>query len=60
MNFSFIFLDTCWAYAGCYDVSKLNELRKLDADIEGHPTPRLSFVDVATGSLGQVKPLTKF
>ena len=28
-------------------------LRKLDSDLEGHPTPRLDFVDVATGSLGQ-------
>jgi hypothetical protein len=30
-------------------------LRKITSNIEGHPTPRLSFVDVATGSLGQVK-----
>src|SRR5207237_4635615 len=28
-------------------------LRQIDSDLEGHPTPRLSFVDVATGSLGQ-------
>jgi transketolase N-terminal domain/subunit len=28
-------------------------LRKIDSDLEGHPTPRLNFVDVATGSLGQ-------
>jgi transketolase len=28
-------------------------LRKIDSDLEGHPTPRLPFVDVATGSLGQ-------
>src|SRR5256885_11724598 len=27
--------------------------RQLGSDLEGHPTPRLSFVDVATGSLGQ-------
>uniref|UniRef100_A0A183CIM2 transketolase n=1 Tax=Globodera pallida TaxID=36090 RepID=A0A183CIM2_GLOPA len=26
---------------------------KIDSDIEGHPTPRLNFIDVATGSLGQ-------
>jgi transketolase len=31
----------------------LTELRKLNSDIEGHPTPRLAFVDVASGSLGQ-------
>src|SRR4030095_6543706 len=29
------------------------KLRELGSDLEGHPTPRLSFVDVATGSLGQ-------
>lgn len=28
-------------------------LRKITCDLEGHPTPRLPFVDVATGSLGQ-------
>merc|ERR1719397_787486 len=28
-------------------------LRKIDSDLEGHPTPRLNFIDVATGSLGQ-------
>jgi len=29
------------------------DLRKITSDLEGHPTPRLPFVDVATGSLGQ-------
>jgi len=28
-------------------------LRKIDSNIEGHPTPDMEFVDVATGSLGQ-------
>jgi len=28
-------------------------LRKINSDIEGHPTPRLNFIDVATGSLGE-------
>lgn len=28
-------------------------LRKINSDLEGHPTPRLNFVDVGTGSLGQ-------
>ena len=32
---------------------KLLTLRTIDSDLEGHPTPRLPFVDVATGSLGQ-------
>jgi len=31
----------------------LLKLRKIDSDLEGHPTPRLNFIDVATGSLGQ-------
>ena len=31
----------------------LLNLRKFTSDLEGHPTPRLPFVDVATGSLGQ-------
>src|SRR5206468_2091220 len=29
------------------------KLRTLGSDLEGHPTPRLAFADVATGSLGQ-------
>jgi transketolase len=29
----------------------------LHSDLEGHPTPRLSFVDMATGSLGQGLPV---
>lgn len=28
-------------------------IRKITCDLEGHPTPRLDFIDVATGSLGQ-------
>lgn len=46
-------LYAAWAEAGLFPVSELNNLRKIDSDLEGHPTPRLSFVDVATGSLGQ-------
>lgn len=42
-----------WAEAGLFPVSKLLTLRKIDSDLEGHPTPRLNFVDVGTGSLGQ-------
>ena len=49
-----LFLDVAFAYSGCWDISKLIELRKLDSDLEGHPTPRLPFIEVATGSLGQV------
>merc|ERR1711963_616579 len=46
-------LYAAWAEAGLFPVSKLLELRTLGSDLEGHPTPRLNFVDVATGSLGQ-------
>src|SRR6478609_4511482 len=46
-------LYAAWAEAGAFDRSELLTLRQLTSDLEGHPTPRLSFVDVATGSLGQ-------
>jgi len=46
-------LYSAWAEAGLFPVSDLLNLRKFDSDLEGHPTPRLNFVDVATGSLGQ-------
>lgn len=46
-------LYAAWAEAGLFPTSDLLNLRKLDSDLEGHPTPRLPFADVATGSLGQ-------
>ena len=46
-------LYAAWAEAGLFDVKELLKLRTLKSDLEGHPTPRLPFVDVATGSLGQ-------
>src|SRR6266550_8080323 len=46
-------LYAAWAEAGAFDRAKLLKLRQFDSDLEGHPTPRLPFVDVATGSLGQ-------
>jgi transketolase len=46
-------LYAAWAEAGLFDPKDLLELRTLESDLEGHPTPRLSFVDMATGSLGQ-------
>ncbi|XP_076344182.1 transketolase-like isoform X2 [Tachypleus tridentatus] len=46
-------LYAAWAEAGLFPVDDLLNLRKIDSDLEGHPTPRLNFVDVATGSLGQ-------
>jgi transketolase len=39
--------------AGAITDAELLSLRKLDSRLEGHPTPRLPWVDVATGSLGQ-------
>src|SRR5579885_1449547 len=46
-------LYAAWAEAGLFSVEHLLSLRKIDSDLEGHPTPRLSFVEAATGSLGQ-------
>lgn len=46
-------LYAAWAEAGLFPISDLLSLRKIDSDLEGHPTPRLNFIDVATGSLGQ-------
>ncbi len=49
-------LYAAWAEAGLFPKSELLKLRTLGSDLEGHPTPRLSFVDMATGSLGQGLP----
>ncbi|HEX5646187.1 MAG TPA: transketolase [Nitrospira sp.] len=46
-------LYAAWAETGLFPKSDLLKLRTLTSDLEGHPTPRLSFVDMATGSLGQ-------
>jgi transketolase len=46
-------LYAAWAEAGLFPRENLLKLRTLESDLEGHPTPRLSFVDMATGSLGQ-------
>lgn len=46
-------LYSAWAEAGLFPRERLLTLRRIDSDLEGHPTPRLPFVDVATGSLGQ-------
>ena len=46
-------LYAAWAEAGLFPREELLKLRTLGSDLEGHPTPRLSFVDTATGSLGQ-------
>ena len=46
-------LYAAWAEAGIVRREDLLTLRRFDSDLEGHPTPRLPWVDVATGSLGQ-------
>jgi transketolase len=46
-------LYSAWYEAGAITEKQLMSLRHIDSDFEGHPTPRLPFVDVATGSLGQ-------
>ena len=46
-------LYAMWAEAGFIPREHLTDLRLFSSNLEGHPTPRLPFVDVATGSLGQ-------
>lgn len=46
-------LYAVWAETGLFPAEDLLKLRQLGSDLEGHPTPRLPFVDVATGALGQ-------
>lgn len=46
-------LYAAWAETGLFPAAELLKLRQFGNDLEGHPTPRLPFVDVATGSLGQ-------
>ncbi len=46
-------LYAAWAENGFVPIPELLNLRKFGNDLEGHPTPRLAFADVATGSLGQ-------
>jgi len=46
-------LYAAWAAAGAFPREHLLTLRQLTSELEGHPIPRVPFVDVATGSLGQ-------
>jgi transketolase len=46
-------LYAAWAENGFIPIPELLKLRQFGNDLEGHPTPRLAFADVATGSLGQ-------
>ncbi len=42
-----------WAEAGAYPVERLLTLRRIDSELEGHPTFRSPYAGAATGSLGQ-------
>jgi transketolase len=46
-------LYAAWAEVGIVSREATMTLRELTSDLEGHPTPRLPWVDLATGSLGQ-------
>jgi transketolase len=46
-------LYAAWAETGHFPEKELETLREIDSPFEGHPTPRLDFVDIASGSLGQ-------
>jgi transketolase len=46
-----------WLALGAISDEELETYRLKDSRLEGHPTPVLPFVDVATGSLGQGLPV---
>src|SRR5580692_12678721 len=46
-------LYSAWTENGFIPAGEILKLREFTSDLEGHPTPRLAFADVATGSLGQ-------
>ncbi|MGA4991741.1 transketolase [Nonomuraea bangladeshensis] len=50
-------LYSLYKAAGAIDDEELLTFRKRGSRLEGHPTPRLPWVDVATGSLGQGLPV---
>lgn len=45
-----------YAESGCIPKKYLDTLRKIDSILEGHPTPNMPSIRVATGSLGQGLP----
>lgn len=46
-------LYAAYAEAGILPIENLLTLRQIDSILEGHPTPRFEWTEVATGSLGQ-------
>jgi transketolase len=51
-------LYSAYKAAGAVSDEELLTLRKFGSRLEGHPTPILPWVDVATGSLGQGLPIS--
>jgi transketolase len=49
-------LYSMYRAAGAISVEELLTFRKFGSRLEGHPTPEIPWVDVATGSLGQGLP----
>src|SRR5881392_1786688 len=49
-------LYSMYRAAGAIDEAELLTFRKFGSRLEGHPTPEIPWVDVATGSLGQGLP----
>src|SRR3982750_1092760 len=50
-------LYSIYKAAGAVSDEELLTFRKFGARLEGHPTPKIPWVDVATGSLGQGLPI---
>jgi transketolase len=50
-------LYSIYKAAGAVGDEELLTFRKLGSRLEGHPTPKIPWVDVATGSLGQGLPI---
>lgn len=46
-------LYAAWSLAGALPFERLLTLRRVDSELEGHPTPRFPLAETATGSLGQ-------
>ncbi|CAK8690459.1 unnamed protein product [Clavelina lepadiformis] len=46
-------LYAAWVETGHLSEKDLMTLREMNSLYEGHPTPKIDFIDVATGSLGQ-------
>jgi transketolase len=51
-------LYSVYKAAGAVTDEELLTFRKFGARLEGHPTPKIPWVDVATGSLGQGLPIS--